>query len=83
MLWTENVQVFIECNLIAQHNIDVVLQPFAVPFDCQHNVSFKQYHASARVARITMPFLHQNHVDVIYWLPYSDEISTQNFNQNF
>lgn len=67
--------VFIEGNLTAQRYVDVVLQPFVVPFVRQHNVTFQQDNARPHVARLSMAYLRQNNVDVMDWPPYSADMS--------
>ena len=57
--------VFIDGRLTAQRYVNLILRPVAVPFIRQHNVTFQQDNARARVEWLSIAFLQQNDLDVL------------------
>lgn len=61
MLWSEYAFSFhstnSDNNLSAQQHINVILQPFVVPFVRQHSVVFQRDNARADVARVDIAYL--------------------------
>lgn len=67
--------IVIAGNLTAVRYRDEVLQPCAVPFVQQHNLTFQQDNARPHVARICQHFLAANNIIPLDWPPYSPDLS--------
>ena len=66
---------FIDGNLTAVRYRDNVLTPVVLPFVQCHNVTFQQDNATPHVARICMDYLATNHVNVLPWPAFSQDLS--------
>ena len=75
MLWTTMQVHFIDGTLNAQRYHDEILRPIVVPFINDHHLILQHDNAWPHVAKICTQNLEAEHIPVIAWLAYSQDIS--------
>ena len=69
--------IVVQCNLIAQGNINQILQPEAVPFLQRHGPAILMNdNVRPQVARICRQFLNRNNVNVLLWPAVSPDMNS-------